>query len=1098
MSEKLNKKVAVSDKSEKISSEKRHLKAEDKFYKLFNFANDAVFIIDIETGMIVDANRKTGEIIGCHPDELLGMHHTKIYPAKDRKTYSEMFQNLNDGDSFIANNIVLSGKDGEKLPVELSASVIDINGRKVMKAIFRDIEVRKKIESNLLETQEKLSDEVNNNVFELAKAIKVIQSEFRKRREAEKKYDNLNNYNDLILNSAGDGICGLDKKGDITFLNPAGARMLGWTKDELVNKNFHKLFHHIRKNGHFLEWKDCPIKITLSEGITSHAEDDYFSRKDGSLFPVDYLCTPIFENGEILGAVLTFSDISEQKRSEEQLKLTQAILDNVGDTACLIGDDGKFIYVNNSFCTSIGYSREEMLHMRVPDIDPLFPEEVWDEHWETVKKRGTMTFESAHKTKDGKIYPVELTVNFLNYNSKEYIIAFARDIRFRKKSLEALKESELKFRSVAQTASDGIISIDSEGIVVSWNRGAERIFGFKAGEIEGKSLALVIPERFKEKFKSGFGYIVDSEDRSFMDKSVELTGLRKDGEEFPLELSIAFWKSNNKVFFSAIIRDITQRKESEKEIKMHAARAESLVRAATSLNSCIEYEKVLETVCTETAKALDAPAVSLFLYDDVTDTFQYSASRGLPHVYDEKVSPLTGEIYNRYFKVEEQVTLISDLNEIPEMVNCDLYKSLRVNMIATATMVRENNVVGFIQVLWFDDRQSLNKNETELLKGLAHLSALALSNSILFKNSLSHLEKLQALHDIDNTIATNIDLKSTLDIILSTVRSHLGVDAADILLLDSEYRRFECVASMGFRREYEGLRGIDTNDGYAAQVLLNNKIQFIPNIQNSPLKELRFQQFVTEKLISYCAVPLFVKGEITGVLEVFKKTLFDPNMEWVSYLETLAEQAAIAIDNCNLLNELQISNVELESAYDTTLEGWSKALDLRDKETEGHTQRVADMSVKLASCMNISGDELVDIRRGALLHDIGKMGIPDRILLKPDKLTEKEWKVMKMHPVFAYELLTPIRYLKKSIEIPYCHHEKWSGEGYPRGLKGEEIPMPARIFAVVDIWDALCSDRPYRSAWNETKAIEYLRAIAGDHLDPEIVKKFLEVLAHSM
>jgi putative nucleotidyltransferase with HDIG domain len=179
-------------------------------------------------------------------------------------------------------------------------------------------------------------------------------------------------------------------------------------------------------------------------------------------------------------------------------------------------------------------------------------------------------------------------------------------------------------------------------------------------------------------------------------------------------------------------------------------------------------------------------------------------------------------------------------------------------------------------------------------------------------------------------------------------------------------------------------------------------------------------------------------------------------------------------------------------AYDTTIEGWSRALDLRDKETEGHTQRVTELAIKLATAFEINGDELAQVRWGALLHDIGKMGVPDDILLKPGALTEDEWVIMKKHPTYAFEMLSPIRYLRAAIDIPYCHHEKWDGTGYPRGLKGEQIPLTARIFAVVDVWDALCSDRPYRAAWPKEKVLAYIQSLSGTHFDPNVVKVCLE------
>ena len=167
-------------------------------------------------------------------------------------------------------------------------------------------------------------------------------------------------------------------------------------------------------------------------------------------------------------------------------------------------------------------------------------------------------------------------------------------------------------------------------------------------------------------------------------------------------------------------------------------------------------------------------------------------------------------------------------------------------------------------------------------------------------------------------------------------------------------------------------------------------------------------------------------------------------------------------------------------------------MDIRDQETEGHTQRVTEMTVRLAEIMRISDEKIVHIRRGALLHDIGKLGVPDTILLKPGKLTDEEWVIMRKHPQVAYDMLLPIDYLRPALDIPYCHHEKWDGTGYPRGLKGENIPLAARLFAIVDVWDALCSNRPYRPAWTKEKALEYIQAGAGSHFEPQIVKLFVE------
>ena len=238
------------------------------------------------------------------------------------------------------------------------------------------------------------------------------------------------------------------------------------------------------------------------------------------------------------------------------------------------------------------------------------------------------------------------------------------------------------------------------------------------------------------------------------------------------------------------------------------------------------------------------------------------------------------------------------------------------------------------------------------------------------------------------------------------------------------------------------------------------------------------------------AVPLVAKGEVKGVLDIFQRSVLNADKEWMDFLEALAKQAAIAIDNALLFRDLQRSNQEIAAAYDTTLEGWVRTLSLRDGETEDHTQRVTEITMKLAATLGIDDPDLEYMRRGSLLHDIGKMGIPDSILLKSGPLTEDEREIIRKHPVYAYELLSPISYLRPALDIPYCHHEKWDGSGYPRGLKGEEIPLAARLFAVADVWDALRSNRPYRPAWTLERARRYLREQSGSHFDPQVVEVF--------
>jgi putative nucleotidyltransferase with HDIG domain len=211
-------------------------------------------------------------------------------------------------------------------------------------------------------------------------------------------------------------------------------------------------------------------------------------------------------------------------------------------------------------------------------------------------------------------------------------------------------------------------------------------------------------------------------------------------------------------------------------------------------------------------------------------------------------------------------------------------------------------------------------------------------------------------------------------------------------------------------------------------------------------------------------------------------------------IASVAAQASAALHRGFLVEELERANLELNLAYDSTIEGWSRALDLKCREPEWHTKRIAELTVRLARRLGVTGKDLQAIRRGAILHDVGKMGVPDAILTKPGPLTEEEWKIMRLHPVYALQMLQPIGFLKDSAVIPHSHHERWDGQGYPLGLKGEAIPFFARIFSVVDVWVSLTADQPYRKAWKTDRALAYIREGAGRLFDPCVVRAFLEMI----
>ncbi len=416
--------------------------------------------------------------------------------------------------------------------------------------------------------------------------------------------------------------------------------------------------------------------------------------------------------------------------------------------------------------------------------------------------------------------------------------------------------------------------------------------------------------------------------------------------------------------------------------------------------------------------------------------------------------------------------------------------------LAAIPLVAQGSTIG---ALWAGNEAGFTELQVRILVAVGDIAANAIHRATLHEQTEQRLQRLMALHSIEMAISSSTDLRVSLEILLNQVTTILGVSAADVLLLDSHSQSLHYAAGNGFRGANISKTRVRLGEGLAGRAVLDRTLVHVADLGASsstaggPRPFTRAALIVGEGFQAYFAVPLVSKAQAMGVLEIFHRGALDPDPEWLEFLQTLAGQAALALDNAALFEKLQRTNVDLVLAYDATLEGWSKALDLRDRETEGHTQRVTELAMRLSRAMGVSEAQLEQIRRGALIHDLGKMGIPDSILLKPGPLTEDEWSIMRRHPTLAYDFLSPIAFLRQALDIPYAHHERWDGSGYPRMLKGDQIPLAARIFAVIDVYDALCSDRPYRPAWPEAKAREYIREQSSKYFDPKVVEAFLSL-----
>ncbi|MHB8857597.1 MAG: HD domain-containing phosphohydrolase [Bellilinea sp.] len=362
-----------------------------------------------------------------------------------------------------------------------------------------------------------------------------------------------------------------------------------------------------------------------------------------------------------------------------------------------------------------------------------------------------------------------------------------------------------------------------------------------------------------------------------------------------------------------------------------------------------------------------------------------------------------------------------------------------------------------------------------------------------------HLSRLTALRNIDTTITSNMDTVAKLDSVLVTIQESLNVDAVDILRIDKDENSLVPIAAKGLSTDFLEVQPFLISDPVLTDLRENNEPLILVNPSKAQLPVWTKSRLNNSHWIDfYGAAPMISGDRLIGVLEVFARQPLEIDDGWLDHLKSLALQATITLENDEMIHGIQRANHELVQAYEGTLVGWARALELRDKETRGHSERMMDLTMHLGRRLGMDSQKLEVIARGVLLHDIGKMGVPDYILHKPGPLTDEEWVVMRQHPQFAYNLLKNIPYLEGALEVAFCHHERWDGKGYPRGLKGEDIPFSARIFSIIDVWDALTHDRPYRPAWPEEETLNYIRSQANTQFDPRVVEAFIKMQQDSI
>lgn len=788
--------------------------------------------------------------------------------------------------------------------------------------------------------------------------------------------------------------------------------------------------------------EDVPLllELTRKDRPTYQFSGEWrHSYKDGTIIDVEITSHSLEFNGRKASLVVA-NNITDRKLVETDLRTSEEnyrdLVENVNDMIMTHDLDGNILTINQSAIKYSGYSPKELIGKNLKSFLPSEFISEFETYLARIIKRGTASGLMAFITKKGerRIWEYNNTLR-TSGSDKPVIRGYARDITNQKQAEASLRQSENKLRSLFASMRDVILVLDEQGCYIDIAPTNPDLLFKPPQELLGKTLHQVFPKESADAF---LGYITsalktEQAVQFEYDLQINERSLWFSGTISPMTKDSVIW----------IGRDITAARNADEALRTNEATLRALFAAMTDVilvyNSEGRYIEI-------------APTNPSNLYRASSDMLGKTVAEVMP---------------------PQKARFVLDT------INQTLQKG-ETTLVEYSLQIKEKEV-------WF----------AASVSPLSSDSVIWVARDITARRKADEkinrqVEKLSTLAEIDRIISSSFNLQLNLETILDSVIRHLDVDAADILLLESGSDMLKSSARVGFLARSSQKKPVLTSIRYAGRALMNNSTIRISDLKKEQEGQSLSSFLASEGFSDYYGIPLRVKGKVNGVLEVFCHSPLAPDQEWFDFLNTLAGQSAIAIENAQLMDSLQRSNFELTIAYDATIEGWSRALDMRDHETEGHTQRVTEATVALARSFSINHEILSHVRWGALLHDIGKMGIPDSILLKPGPLSAEEWTVMKKHPSYAYAMLSPISHLKQALDIPYCHHEKWDGTGYPRGLKGVQIPLIARIFAVVDVYDALTSDRPYRSAWIKDQAIAHIREQSGKHFDPKVVDAFLK------
>ena len=894
----------------------------------------------------------------------------------------------------------------------------------------------------------------------------ILSHDITARRRAEEQL----RLQSAALNAAANAIVITNAAGQIQWVNPAFTRLTGYAAEAVIGQS-----PRLLKSGQHDQGFYQRMWATIAAGEVWHSEM-VNRRVDGSLYTQEQTVTPLLDtNGQITHYIAIQQDVTERKQIEAHLRYLAAIVENVSDGIVSTDLQMNIRSWNAGAEAMFGYAAAEVIgrpYSEVVTYDYLEGDE--DTARRAVAETGRWQGEVRARRKDGTpLYA--LVAGTLVKDDDGTATGFSAVLH----DITARKQAEAQYRTLVEQmpAITYTAALDETNATLYISPQIERLGYTPADYLGDPALWLrnIHPDD-RERVVAQFAESRAS--RAPLHSEYRL--LARDGRVVWLQddAVIVYDAAGQPLCHQGVVIDITERKLREREL-------EAIAAVSTALRAAHNQAEMLPIIVGQITGLLNVTAVAVGLRDTATDALTIvAAAGGLDGLVGQQIPPGVG--------IGGQVLATGQPYVTADSASDPHFYLLNEIGLPPATvclpLIGRQQTLG---VLWAGRLSPFTRDEVRVLIAIVDIAANAIQRAALHELTEQRLQRLAALREIDSAIMNSLDLGLTLGILLHQAASQLEVAAANVLLLNPATRRLEFAAGQGFRSKGIEQTRLRLGDGFPGQVALERRVVVVADLPAEQARFLRAGVLAGEDFIFYACAPLLAKGQVLGVMEVFHRAALQPDADWLSFLETLAGQAAIAVADARLFEELQRSNLDLMLAYDSTLEGWSAALDLRDHETEGHSQRVTEMTLVLAEALGVTESERIHMRRGALLHDIGKMGVPDAVLHKPGPLSDEEWVLMRQHPVLAYQLLAPIAYLRPALDIPYCHHEKWDGSGYPRGLKGEAIPLAARIFALVDVWDALRSKRPYRDAWPASKVRDYIRQGAGSHFDPNMVEAFL-------